>query len=92
MKSQHRLVTRCLVAALGATALTLGPLAAPALADPVVIQVEVPGQQAESKPEARKPEKAEKMGGGLVNKMIDLGAGVIKCGFSLATETVPCKL
>ncbi|MEV6278359.1 hypothetical protein [Nocardia sp. NPDC051832] len=97
MLSQHRLVSRTLIATLGAAALALGPVAVtPAGADPVIIQVH-PNQQpdpgAKSAPkEDEKAEKAEKLGGGLVNKMIDLGAGVIKCGFSLTTESVPCKL
>ncbi|MEV0245391.1 hypothetical protein AB0H76_02245 [Nocardia sp. NPDC050712] len=95
MLSQHRLVSRSLVAVLGAATLALGPLtASPAGADPVVIQVN-PGQQADYPGKAKpdeKAEKAEKLGGGLVNKAIDLGAGVLKCGLSLATETVPCKL
>ena len=98
MMSQHHLVSRSLVAALGATTLALGPIAAiPASADPVIIQVN-PGQQADTPgnkapDEAeQKAEKAEKLGGGLVTRVIDLGAGVIKCGLSLATEAVPCKI
>ncbi|GAB2641736.1 hypothetical protein [Nocardia goodfellowii] len=97
MLSQHHLVSRSLVAALGATALALGPMAAiPASADPVIIQVnpgqqDAPGKKAPNEAE-QKAEKAEKLGGGLVTRAIDLGAGVIKCGLSLATEAVPCKI
>ncbi|WP_194815164.1 hypothetical protein [Nocardia sp. XZ_19_385] len=96
MKSQHRLVSRSLVAALGALALTLGPVSTlPAGAEPVVINPgQQPGAPGKSAPDEgeKKAEKAEKLGGGLVTKMIDLGAGVIKCGLSLASESVPCKL
>ncbi|MEU8898394.1 hypothetical protein [Nocardia sp. NPDC048505] len=98
MLSQHRLVSRTLVAALGAAALALGPLTVgPAGAEPVVIQVN-PGQQADypgkAKPDEsdKKAEKAEKMGGGLASKMVDLGAGLIKCGISMASDSVACKL
>jgi hypothetical protein len=98
--SQRPLLSRSLVAAFGAAVLTLGPAAVlPAHADPVVIEVH-PGQQADAPNGKKSPqdesdkksEKAEKMGGGLASKMVDLGAGLIKCGISMATESVPCKL
>ena len=37
-------------------------------------------------------EKAEKLGGGLAAEVIDLFAGVIKCGLNIATDAVPCGL
>ncbi|WP_330228854.1 hypothetical protein OHA40_22460 [Nocardia sp. NBC_00508] len=37
-------------------------------------------------------EKAEKLGGNLTTKLIDLVAGVIKCGLNIATPSVKCNL
>ncbi|WP_040797927.1 hypothetical protein [Nocardia higoensis] len=36
--------------------------------------------------------KAEDLGGSVVNEVIDLATGVIKCGINLATDSVPCPL
>ncbi|WP_454195586.1 hypothetical protein [Nocardia sp. Marseille-Q1738] len=39
-----------------------------------------------------KAEKTEKLGGTLTTKIIDLLAGVIKCGLNIATPSVKCSL
>ncbi|MEU2036405.1 hypothetical protein [Nocardia amamiensis] len=39
-----------------------------------------------------KSEKTEKLGGTLTTKIIDLVAGVIKCGLNIATPSVKCSL
>lgn len=38
------------------------------------------------------PGKAENFGGSVVNEIIDLYTGIIKCGLNLVTDTVPCPL
>ncbi len=40
----------------------------------------------------QKSEKTEKLGGTLTTKLIDLVAGVIKCGLNIATPSVKCSL
>ncbi|WP_406265105.1 hypothetical protein OH799_17570 [Nocardia sp. NBC_00881] len=37
-------------------------------------------------------EKAEKLGGSVTSKIIDLFAGVIKCGLNIMTPSVKCSL
>jgi hypothetical protein len=39
-----------------------------------------------------KADKAEKLGGSLTGKIIDLIASVIKCGLNIATPSVKCQL
>ncbi|MEV6325880.1 hypothetical protein AB0M45_32645 [Nocardia sp. NPDC051787] len=39
-----------------------------------------------------KAEKTEKLGGTLTTKIIDLLAGMIKCGLNIATPSVKCSL
>ncbi|WP_327109829.1 hypothetical protein OHB12_18370 [Nocardia sp. NBC_01730] len=38
-----------------------------------------------------KSEKAEKLGGNVTSKIIDLFVGVIKCGLNIMTPTVKCS-
>jgi hypothetical protein len=39
-----------------------------------------------------KADKAEKLGGGVTTKVIDLITGVIKCGLNIATPSVKCTI
>ncbi|WP_406232516.1 hypothetical protein [Nocardia sp. NBC_01009] len=39
-----------------------------------------------------KADKAEKLGGGVTTKIIDLITGIIKCGLNIATPSVKCQL
>ena len=57
-------------------------------------------QQEQSNPEhsdpdqriEQAPDKAEKLGGGTVGKLLDLGTDIIKCGLNIATPSVKCEL
>ncbi|WP_328405322.1 hypothetical protein [Nocardia sp. NBC_00403] len=39
-----------------------------------------------------KADKAEKLGGGVTTKIIDLITGIIKCGLNIVTASVKCQL
>lgn len=48
--------------------------------------------QEQEKPEPdKKAEKAEKLGGGIVTKIIDMGAGIAKCGLNIVAPSVKCE-
>ena len=48
-----------------------------------------PEEKSEEKPEPQK--KAEKLGGGLATRIIELGAGLAKCGLNIVAPTVKCE-
>jgi hypothetical protein len=50
------------------------------------------GPEEKSEPEKPEPQKkAEKLGGGLASKIIDMGAGLAKCGLNIVAPTVKCE-
>ncbi|MCM6775704.1 hypothetical protein NDR87_18325 [Nocardia sp. CDC159] len=49
-----------------------------------------PGQAAQDP--GKQAEKAEKFGGSLTTRLVDLGASVVKCGLSVAVSTVRCDM
>ncbi|GAA5041493.1 hypothetical protein [Nocardia callitridis] len=94
MPAQPRLRSM-IVALLGALVLALGSglLGAPnALADngyPFDGQ-DSPGTQHAPKGDDQ-ADKAEKLGGNVLNEVIDLATGIVKCGLNIATDSVPCS-
>ncbi|MFD0363759.1 hypothetical protein ACFQZZ_20110 [Nocardia sp. GCM10030253] len=90
-----------LVLALGSVALH-APTAAGAPDRPSVTQIgdfpfdgqgidDAPSKEGTPKKDER-AEKAEKLGGGVTSKVIDLITGVIKCGLNIVTPSVKCQL
>lgn len=88
-----------------AVALTTGPalLTAPAVraAPPAEYPLSEDGEEEEEETErantpenglAEHAERAERAGGGIATEIIDLSADMLKCGLSIATETVSCPL
>ncbi|MBF6327147.1 hypothetical protein [Nocardia transvalensis] len=49
-----------------------------------------PGQATQDP--SRQAEKAEKFGGSLTTRLVDLGASVVKCGLGIAVPTVRCDM
>ncbi|QIS05801.1 hypothetical protein F5X71_28975 [Nocardia brasiliensis] len=90
MPAQPR-VRSMIVALLGTFALACAVVAPGSAvaqaAPPTVIQID----GATESPD-KKADKAEKLGGGLVNKVIDLTTGAIKCGLNIALPSVKCSL
>lgn len=41
---------------------------------------------------AEHAERAERAGGGVATEIIDLSAGILKCGLSIVTEEIDCPL
>jgi len=75
--------------AFGAATATAGPGVNPNF--PLSPQSESPSHPQPEKSEPDKmAEKAEKLGGGLTTKIIDLGAGLVKCGLNVVAPTVKC--
>ncbi|MEU7628484.1 hypothetical protein AB0C34_00670 [Nocardia sp. NPDC049220] len=107
MSAQQRLRTM-IVALFGAVVLALGsmtllgPQAAAAPNTPSLTQVSdypfagegTHGAQSggSSSKKDDSSEKAEKLGGNVTTKVIDLITGIIKCGLNIATPSVKCKL
>ncbi|MFQ6391863.1 hypothetical protein ACLMAJ_00270 [Nocardia sp. KC 131] len=88
-----------LVLALGSVALQ-APTAAAAPDRPSVTQIgdfpfdgqgtdDAPSKEGTPKKDER-ADKAEKLGGGLTTKVIDLITGTIKCGLNIAVPSVKC--
>ena len=48
-------------------------------------------QEPEDKDKPEPQKKAEKLGGGLASKIIDMGAGLAKCGLNIVAPTVKCE-
>ncbi|MET9290260.1 hypothetical protein [Nocardia beijingensis] len=99
MSTQQRLRTvivalfGTLVVALGSVTL-LAPEAAAAPDSPQVTQVsdsvfDFDGQGSKTDDKAG---KAEKLSGNVTTKLIDLVAGIIKCGLNIASPSVKCSL
>jgi hypothetical protein len=97
-----------IVSLLGALVLALGsvtvqtPMAAAAPDRPTVTQVvdypfdglgtdDAPNNHCTARKD-RRADKAEKLGGSVTGKIIDLIADVLKCGLNIATPSVPCQL
>ncbi|MGV9411920.1 hypothetical protein ACWDOP_18570 [Nocardia sp. NPDC003693] len=51
----------------------------------------MPGPQ-QQQPKDKNTEKAESLGGGVANKVIDTVAGLVKCGLNFALPTVKCTI
>ncbi|MEU6190404.1 hypothetical protein [Nocardia sp. NPDC047038] len=99
MSTQQRVRT-VIVALFGALVLALGsatllaPEAAAAPDSPQITQVsdsvfDFGGQGSKSDD---KSGKAEKLSGNVTTKLIDLVAGIIKCGLNIASPSVKCSL
>jgi hypothetical protein len=94
--STHQRVRAVIVALSGVLVLALGPvtLQAPEAAASPVTQVsdsvfDFDGQGSKSDDKAG---KAEKLSGNVTTKLIDLVAGIIKCGLNIASPSVKCSL
>ncbi|WP_159847384.1 hypothetical protein [Nocardia sp. CY41] len=98
--STHQRVRTVIVALSGALVLALGsvtllaPEAAAAPGNAPVVQVsdsvfDFDGQGSKSDDKAG---KAEKLSGNVTTKLIDLVAGIIKCGLNIASPSVKCSL
>ncbi|WP_063022126.1 hypothetical protein [Nocardia niwae] len=96
----HQRVRTVIVALSGALVLALGsvilqpPEAAAAPDHPPVVHVsdsvfDFDGQGSKSDDKAG---KAEKLSGNVTTKLIDLVAGIIKCGLNIASPSVKCSL
>ncbi|MBF6211037.1 hypothetical protein IU433_10990 [Nocardia puris] len=65
----------------------------PAQSDPFAgLSGDTPSVSPERQEQDEKAEKAEKLGGGVTTKVIDLFTDVIKCGLNIATPAVKCKM
>ncbi|MFI9509433.1 hypothetical protein [Nocardia sp. NPDC052566] len=54
---------------------------------------DTPSQPPNGKPKPdERGDKAEKLGGGVVTKVIDLVAGITKCALNIASPSVKCQL
>ncbi|BDT96180.1 MULTISPECIES: hypothetical protein [Nocardia] len=98
--STHQRVRTVIVALSGALVLALGsvtllaPEAAAAPDNAPVVHVsdsvfDFDGQGSKSDDKAG---KAEKLSGNVTTKLIDLVAGIIKCGLNIASPSVKCSL
>ncbi|WP_063053269.1 hypothetical protein [Nocardia arthritidis] len=94
--STHQRVRAVIVALSGVLVLALGPvtLLAPEAAASPGTQVsdsvfDFDGQGSKSDDKAG---KAEKLSGNVTTKLIDLVAGIIKCGLNIASPSVKCSL
>ncbi|NKY88822.1 hypothetical protein [Nocardia veterana] len=99
----HRPRLRTLIATgVGTALLALSPgllVAAPANAAPAVVMpvhnpnyplggdTEHPGAPQRD----QRAEKAEKLGGNTVTKLIEMGANILKCGLNIVAPTVKCE-
>ncbi|WP_378733529.1 hypothetical protein [Nocardia brasiliensis] len=104
MSAQQR-VRIMIVALLGTLALALGAMALPAptatAAPPTAAEIDFPfdglgKDDAPSTPNAPKSNdpsgKAEKLGGTVTTRVIDLVTGIVKCGLNIATPSVKCSI
>ncbi|WP_067687816.1 hypothetical protein [Nocardia jejuensis] len=84
-----------LLLALGSGPLTIataGAAPGPNSNYPLATDPGTPGQQSGQQPKKDdKVDKAEKLGGGITTKVIDLASGVVKCGLNIAMPTVKCE-
>ncbi|MFE7746442.1 hypothetical protein [Nocardia sp. NPDC057455] len=94
--STHQRVRTVIVALSGVLVLALAPvtlLAQEAAASPVtqvsdsVFDFDGQGSKSDDK-----SGKAEKLSGNVTTKLIDLVAGIIKCGLNIASPSVKCSL
>ncbi|MFF0543060.1 hypothetical protein ACWEVD_24690 [Nocardia thailandica] len=93
-ESPHR-VRRAVVAAFAAAALVTGGVAAQAPFAAAAPEYPFDGPGAgggKSTPQDRQAEKAEKLGGGVAEDVIDLVTGIVKCGINIATDSVGCPI
>jgi hypothetical protein len=106
--SAHQRLRTMIVALFGVATLTLGPVAllAPTAAatpgGPAVTQVgdsPFDGMGADDAPKKEgtpkkdeKADKAEKLGGGIAGKVIDMAGNIAKCALNIATPSVKCQL
>ncbi|MEU4316669.1 hypothetical protein [Nocardia sp. NPDC024068] len=97
--SQRKPVRTAFFAVSAAAALLAGPVLLTAPMATAAPSPEYPlggegdgGAGTENKPEDDAGERAERAGGGLASEVIDLGADLLKCGLSIATEAVSCPL
>ncbi|QBS41000.1 hypothetical protein [Nocardia sp. CS682] len=101
----HQRVRTVIVALLGTLALSLGAVALQAptatAAPPTATQIDFPfdglgKDDAPSTPNAPKTDdkagKAEKLGGTVTSKVIDLVTGIVKCGLNIASPAVKCSI
>ncbi len=96
MSDRHRFRTM-IVAVSGGALLALGSgiaIAAPATVTPVDSNYPMggPGPGRAAQEPGKQAEKAEKFGGSLTTKIVDLGASVVKCGLSVAVSAVRCDM
>ncbi len=98
MRMMSQRLRTVIVALSGALVLALGSFLAPEVAaapdTPPVTQVsdsvfDFDGQGSKSDDKAG---KAEKLSGNVTTKLIDLVAGIIKCGLNIASPSVKCSL
>ncbi|WP_433759303.1 hypothetical protein [Nocardia sp. CA-135398] len=76
-----------------ATATPGGPLATEVGGFPFDGQVSDDAPKRNGAPKKdEKAEKAEKLGGGVTSKVIDLAASIAKCALNIATPSVKCQL
>ncbi|MFI5777757.1 hypothetical protein [Nocardia sp. NPDC051570] len=88
MSDRHRFRTM-IVAVSGGALLVLGSGAAAADSN---YPMGGGGPDRAAQEPGKQAERAEKFGGGLSTKLVDLGGSVLKCGLSVAVSTVKCDM
>ncbi|MBF6124050.1 hypothetical protein [Nocardia brasiliensis] len=91
MSAQLR-VRSMIVALLGTFALACGVVApGSAVAQPAPPAATQIDDSATESPD-KKADKAEKLGGTVTTKVIDLVTGIVKCGLNIASPSVKCSI
>ncbi|MEU1550780.1 hypothetical protein [Nocardia sp. NPDC005745] len=98
--STHQRVRTVIVALSGVLVLALGPVtllapeaaAAPGTSPGTQVSDSVFDFDGQGSKSDDKSGKAEKLSGNVTTKLIDLVAGIIKCGLNIASPSVKCSL